>query len=91
LEFVGDEMQTSEKTDLLLKLGGKKISKAQLYKMAEADYSLLPMLFEGTSSPKATVRYGCASVLMDYAGSTRTSFIPTWTGLLNCWIASIGF
>lgn len=52
-------------TDLLLKLGNHQISKAQLSKLAETDFKLVPILLEGTSSAKATVRYGCGSVLAD--------------------------
>lgn len=52
-------------TDLLKKLGSKTISKTQLFHRVEADFGLVPILLEGTSSPKATVRYGCGSVLVD--------------------------
>ncbi len=47
------------------RLASKQLSKTQLFSMAEADFSLLPVLFLGTSSSKASVRYGCASVLVD--------------------------
>jgi hypothetical protein len=52
-------------SDLLRKLGNREITKAQLFKKAGADLSLVPHLLEGTASPKATVRYGCASALVD--------------------------
>jgi hypothetical protein len=51
--------------DLLQKLGSRKITKAQLFQVVEEDFSLVPLLLEGTSSTKATVRYGCGSVLMN--------------------------
>jgi hypothetical protein len=52
-------------TELLQKLANKQISKAQLFERVEADFSLIPQLLDGTSSSKASVRYGCGSVLMD--------------------------
>jgi hypothetical protein len=50
---------------LLEKLGNRQISKAELFEFAHADSTLIPTLIEGTSSPKATIRYGCSSVLSD--------------------------
>ena len=52
-------------TDLLQKLGSKTFTKEELLQKVEKDFSLLPVVLKGTSSPKATVRYGCAKVLMD--------------------------
>lgn len=52
-------------TDLLQKLGSKTITKDKLLQEVERDFSLLPVVLKGTSSSKATVRYGCAKVLMD--------------------------
>lgn len=51
--------------ELLVKLADKKLTKDGLRHRVEQDFGLVPMLIEGTSSPKAVVRYGCASVLMD--------------------------
>ncbi|HLN89033.1 MAG TPA: hypothetical protein VK253_03105 [Candidatus Binatia bacterium] len=51
--------------DLLGKFGNKEITKAQLFKKVEVDFGLVPALLEGTSSPKATIRYGCGSVLVN--------------------------
>lgn len=50
---------------LLEKLENKELSKAQLFKRAEADSSLIPIVIHGTSSSKPTVRYGCSNVLVD--------------------------
>jgi len=50
---------------LLQKLENKSISKAELLKKVEQDFSLLPELLSGVSSSKASVRYGCAGILMD--------------------------
>ena len=52
-------------TDLLQKLGCKELTKTQLLEKAEANLSLVPQLLVGIVSPKATIRYGCASVLVD--------------------------
>ena len=50
---------------MLQKLGSKALTKEELLQKVEKDFSLLPVVLKGTSSPKATVRYGCAKVLMD--------------------------
>jgi hypothetical protein len=63
-------------TDLLQKLGSKELTKAQLFKKVEADFSLVPLLFDGTSSPKATVRYGCGSVLTDLSKKYPSRLYP---------------
>jgi hypothetical protein len=52
-------------TDLLQKLGSKALTKEELLQKVEKDFSLLPVMLKGTFSSKATVRYGCAKVLMD--------------------------
>lgn len=50
---------------VLKKLGDKSITKEQLLKKVKQDDTLIPELIKGVSSPKATIRYGCAKVLMD--------------------------
>jgi hypothetical protein len=52
-------------TGLLQKLESKAITKEELLQKVERDFSLLPAVLNGTPSSKATVRYGCAKVLMD--------------------------
>jgi hypothetical protein len=52
-------------TDLLQKFGSKAFTKEELLQKVEKDFSLLPIVLKGTSSSKATTRYGCARVLMD--------------------------
>lgn len=72
--------------DLLLKLGGKEISKAQLLQRVERDFSLVPLLLEGISSPKAAIRYGCAKVLMDLSEKHPDmlySYMDRFIGLLD--------
>ena len=50
---------------MLQKLGSKVFTKEELLQKVEKDFSLLLVVLKGTSSSKATVRYGCAKVLMD--------------------------
>ncbi len=49
---------------LLEKLADKSISIDKLFHMAERDLTLVPQLMEGISSSRASVRYGCAKVLV---------------------------
>jgi hypothetical protein len=50
---------------LLQQLAKGVITREQLLMSVENDFKLLPIVFEGVSSPKARVRYGCASVLVE--------------------------
>jgi hypothetical protein len=61
---------------LLQKLADKKITKDALGKSVAADFDLLPEVFNGVSSPKATVRYGCASVLVDLSAEYPEKLYP---------------
>ncbi len=49
---------------MLEKLTNKSISTDKLFHLAERDLTLVPQLMEGISSSKASVRYGCAKVLV---------------------------
>jgi hypothetical protein len=60
-ENLGQNMET----DLLQKLESKAFTKEKLLQKVERNFSLLPVVLKGVSSSKATVRYGCAKVLMD--------------------------
>lgn len=71
---------------MLQKLSSKQITKAQLYKKVEADFNLVPQLIDGTASAKASVRYGCASVLMDLSSKYPDKLYPYmdhFVGLLD--------
>lgn len=73
-------------TDLLQKLGSKEITKIQLLERAEADFGLVPVLLEGTSSANALVRYACGSILMDLSGKHPDQLYPyieSFIGLLD--------
>jgi hypothetical protein len=63
-------------TELLQKLGSKQISKAQLFERVEADFSLISQLLEGTSSSKASIRYGCGSVLVNLGAKHPDKLYP---------------
>jgi hypothetical protein len=52
-------------TDLLKDLGSKNLTKEGLMAKVEQDFSLLPIVLQGTSSTKANIRYGCGKVLME--------------------------
>ena len=52
-------------TSFLSRLAEKTITKEQLYREVESNWSLLPKLINGVSSTKASIRYGCGKVLMD--------------------------
>jgi hypothetical protein len=63
-------------SDLLRRLAEKAITKKELLKMVESNFELLPLLIDGVSSPRATVRYGCASVLMDLSAKHPEKLYP---------------
>ncbi len=52
-------------SDLLQRLSNREITKIKLFDMVESDFGLLPAVLEGTLSSKASVRYGCGSILVD--------------------------
>jgi hypothetical protein len=62
--------------ELLVKLADKKLTKDGLRQRVEQDFGLLPMLLQGTCSPKAAVRYGCAKVLMDLSAEHPEKLYP---------------
>jgi hypothetical protein len=50
--------------ELLRKLAERETTKKELAEEVESNYALLPEVLAGVSSPKASVRYGCASLLV---------------------------
>lgn len=62
--------------ELLVKLANKLLTKDDLRQRVEQDFSLLPLLLEGTCSQKAAVRYGCAKVLMDLSAEHPEQLYP---------------
>jgi hypothetical protein len=70
-------------TDLLQKLGRKEITKSQLFAMMESDFGLLSQILEGTSLSKATIRYGCGSVLVDLSEKHQDNLYPYWDNFIG--------
>jgi hypothetical protein len=72
--------------ELLKKLAAKTLTKDELRRKVEHDFSLLPTLLTGLSSPKAAIRYGCAKILMDLSAEYPEKLYPymdTFVGLLD--------
>jgi hypothetical protein len=72
--------------ELLKKLAAKTLTKDALRRKVEHDFSLLPTLLTGLSSPKAAIRYGCAKILMDLSAEYPEKLYPymdTFVGLLD--------
>ena len=57
----------SEKNDfskLVLSILDKKLTRKELLKKAEQDFNLIPLLLEGVSHPRPSVKYSCSRVLI---------------------------
>ncbi len=52
-------------TEYLQQLADKSITREELYQRVRRDFDMLPEIVTGVSSPKATIRYSCAKVLLD--------------------------
>jgi hypothetical protein len=63
-------------SDLLQRFAQKAITKKELLEMVESDFMLLPVVVKGVSSPKATIRYGCASTLVDLSAKHPEKLYP---------------
>jgi len=62
--------------ELLVKLADKTLTKEELRQQVERNFGLVPVLLQGTCSPKAAVRYGCAKVLMDLSEEYPAKLYP---------------
>ena len=62
--------------ELLTKVADKTLTKEELRQRVKQDFDLLPVLLKGLYSPKATVRYGCAKVLMDLSEEYPEKLYP---------------
>jgi hypothetical protein len=69
-------MEISVKNNLLQNLADKSITKQDLLRTLEGDFSILPIIIDGVSSPKAAIRYGCSSVLMDLSRNHPEKLYP---------------
>jgi hypothetical protein len=61
---------------LLRRLADKSLTKNEFRQKVEQDFSLLPILLNGISSPKAAIRYGCAKILMDLSDGYQEKLYP---------------
>jgi hypothetical protein len=61
---------------LLNQIVDKTLTKDELYKTVEHGFSLVPVLIEGISSPRPTVKYSCGKVLMDLSAKYPQSLYP---------------
>ena len=62
--------------ELLGKLADKSMTTEELFQAVEEDWTLLPQLLEGVYSSKASIRYGCAKVLMELSEVHPTRLYP---------------
>ena len=63
-------------TQLLNQIEDKTLTKKELCKRVEQDFSLIPILIAGVSSPKPTVRYSCGKGLMDLSEKYPQTLYP---------------
>jgi hypothetical protein len=63
-------------SQLLRQIADKTLKKDELYKKVENDFSLVPVLIDGISSPRPTVKYNCGKVLMDLSAKYPQSLYP---------------
>jgi len=68
---------------LLQKLNRKQLTKDQIFKMVQLDFSLLPILLEGTSSSNATIRYSCGKILMNLSLKHPDRLYPYMESLIK--------
>ena len=61
---------------LLVKVADKTLTKEELHQKVKQNSDLLQVLLKGTHSPKATVRYGCAKVLIDLSEEHPEKLYP---------------
>ena len=71
---------------MLQRLAEKTITKKELLEAVESDFTSLPVVIKGVSSPKPTVRYGCASTLVNLSEKHPEKLYPNmdfFISLLN--------
>jgi hypothetical protein len=69
--------------ELLGKLADKSMTTEELFQTVEQNWNLLPKLLEGVFSSKASIRYGCAKVLMDLSEVHPTKLYPCMDSFLS--------
>ncbi len=73
--------------DLVQALDDKSLTKQDLLNKVKLDFTLIPLLLRGVYSSKASVRYGCAKVLMDFSVEFPSQLYPNIDSivkLLDC-------
>ena len=73
-------------SELLRKLASRSLTKEGLLQKVSENPGLIPEVLNGLSSSKASVRYGCAKVLMDLSRDQPEKLYPymdTFTALLD--------
>jgi hypothetical protein len=64
-------------------LANKSVTRKELLQKAENNPALISALIEGTSSPKASIRYGCGSVLMELSEKQPCKVYPYWNSFVG--------
>jgi hypothetical protein len=70
-------------SELAQALVDKTVSKEELLNMVKSDFGLIPLLLTGVNSSKATVRYGCAKVLMDLSEEHPEKLYPHFDSFID--------
>lgn len=68
---------------LLEKLADKSLTTRELFQIVEQNFDLLPQIVKGVSSSKASIRYGCAKVLMDLSEAYPEKLIRYMDSFIN--------
>lgn len=71
---------------MLSKLANKSLTKQEVLREVRENQDLLPEVLQGVASSKASVRYGCAKVLMDFSGEQPEklyAYMDTFIALLD--------
>jgi hypothetical protein len=64
-------------------LADKSLTKQELFNRVKEDFTLIPLLLKGVGSSKATVRYGCAKVLMDFSEEYPEQLYPYMDSIID--------
>ena len=74
-----NEENPSMENEIFQKILDKTMTKEELLQKGRDDFNLIPKLLKGVSSPKATIRYGCAKVQMDLSEEYPEKLYPYFT------------
>ena len=61
----------------------KSLTKQDLLNRVKQDFTLVPLLLKGVCSSKASVRYGCAKVLMDFSEEYPEQIYPYMDSIIG--------